>query len=389
MANHGFMHDGFYQNEMHDSRNSSGGVGRFCRANPDRNPLIRGGQRVLPQMVGFHANPDPTHSSSFHPSDNRNTIPPPAMACGSMLPPEQVHSSSSFAPATAQRRMKARSMMMMFERYPQCDRAGRAFGGPQSSQVTSQYGPYYRGFPQPPYHHYRQTEDHFMLPEQEFFSNSYCSPQEIAYISKRKRQDNVRDMMATQEAEIRAAKEAYNQVVGSSTPYITEDKNKRNYSYNKSIPANPKRPKYGSPRPGHATDPSDKDVLLGRGTTIDKHPGNRYFRKLLADHRKEYMSASKKIRKFLIATSVVEHIHKMHGRFLQQDNETGFWFPVDDGVAREKASRGLRRDSRRSDLNNDSSSSIPQEQGEGEEDGSTTSSEAPPRKNHRRNAIKF
>mmetsp|Transcript_9828 Transcript_9828/g.15113 ORF Transcript_9828/g.15113 Transcript_9828/m.15113 type:complete len:356 (+) Transcript_9828:103-1170(+) len=100
---------------------------------------------------------------------------------------------------------------------------------------------------------------------------------------------------------------------------------------------------------GTVFEPRHCDVLLGRGTSIDKHPGNKYFRRLLSENRTDYVTAPKKMRKFLIATSVVQQIHALGGQFLQQDNDTGLWHPVDDGVAREKASRGLRRDSRRPD----------------------------------------
>jgi len=98
---------------------------------------------------------------------------------------------------------------------------------------------------------------------------------------------------------------------------------------------------------GTVFEPRHCDVLLGRGTSIDKHPGNKYFRRLLAENRADYVTAPKKMRKFLIATSIVQQIHSLGGRFLQQDPDTGLWHPVDDEVAREKASRGLRRDSRR------------------------------------------
>jgi hypothetical protein len=86
----------------------------------------------------------------------------------------------------------------------------------------------------------------------------------------------------------------------------------------------------------------DKDVLSGRGTNTNLHPGNRTFRGLVSKHRKTYLDGVRRDKKAL-SRAVVNAIRKAGGRFLKKDDKSGLWFEVGDNVAREKSSQALRQ----------------------------------------------
>lgn len=65
---------------------------------------------------------------------------------------------------------------------------------------------------------------------------------------------------------------------------------------------------------------SEKDVLCGRGTHSNRHPGNRLFRRLV-DANKDLYSSFSAAHKTLLAISVVQTIHHLGGKFLQKRKE--------------------------------------------------------------------
>ncbi|CAB9515941.1 Transcriptional regulator [Seminavis robusta] len=96
-------------------------------------------------------------------------------------------------------------------------------------------------------------------------------------------------------------------------------------------------------------DPGINDVISGRGDTINRHPGNVHFRKLVEEKRRVYLSSHFKREKRLIAETIVAAIKSLDppGRFLSKDTKTGLWFPIDEDRAREKASQALRENSKK------------------------------------------
>lgn len=88
----------------------------------------------------------------------------------------------------------------------------------------------------------------------------------------------------------------------------------------------------------------DNDVLCGRGGSINSHPGNERFRKLVERRKRVYLTARFKREKRLIASSIVSEIHKLKppGRFLTRDSKTGQWINIGDEKARDKTSQALR-----------------------------------------------
>jgi hypothetical protein len=91
-------------------------------------------------------------------------------------------------------------------------------------------------------------------------------------------------------------------------------------------------------------EPSDDDVLVGRGKTCFNHVGNQRFRVKVTDYLEEYSRAKTKADKSVILTKVVSEVRKKSplGGFVKKDNKTSRWFEVGDFLAREKTSQCFR-----------------------------------------------
>jgi hypothetical protein len=87
-------------------------------------------------------------------------------------------------------------------------------------------------------------------------------------------------------------------------------------------------------------DPQPFDVLLGRGATLQRHPGNLYFRSLI-DARREMYDCAGRGTKSEIASKIIQLVKDSFGRFLKQERN-GVWTEVEDDVARLKASTAFR-----------------------------------------------
>jgi hypothetical protein len=86
------------------------------------------------------------------------------------------------------------------------------------------------------------------------------------------------------------------------------------------------------------------DVLFGRGGAANAHHGNRYFRRLVEEHRPTYRNA-RKIDKPSIANHIVCTIRSQFppGRFLKRlDEDDRWWIDVGTKKASSKTSQALR-----------------------------------------------
>ena len=94
---------------------------------------------------------------------------------------------------------------------------------------------------------------------------------------------------------------------------------------------------------GAIKDPSENDVLCGRGGSINSHAGNERFRQLVEKRKRVYLTARFKREKRLIASSIVSEIRALNpvGRFLTRD-KSGSWRDIGDEKARDKTSQALR-----------------------------------------------
>eukprot|EP00984_Skeletonema_dohrnii_P005813 scaffold2053_cov106-Skeletonema_dohrnii-CCMP3373.AAC.4 len=72
--------------------------------------------------------------------------------------------------------------------------------------------------------------------------------------------------------------------------------------------------------------PTENDVLSGRGAWFNQHPGNVQFRKMIDDQKTAYSKGTKK-QKMNMSNAIVEVIYSMDppGRFLKKCPSTGQW----------------------------------------------------------------
>lgn len=89
-------------------------------------------------------------------------------------------------------------------------------------------------------------------------------------------------------------------------------------------------------------EPTDVDVLLGRGGRSNHHPGNKRYREEVENLRGWYLGVEDKSEKTDLSQCLVDYVHSYDGRFLHKD-EVG-WYVTPNIIARRKASQALRED---------------------------------------------
>ena len=89
--------------------------------------------------------------------------------------------------------------------------------------------------------------------------------------------------------------------------------------------------------------PSERDVICGRGKKCYNHDGNISLRQQVIARMHEYSQTEMKLRKSGIISSVVEQVRRASpdGGFVKQD-KSGRWYKVGDLQAREKVSQVFR-----------------------------------------------
>ena len=88
--------------------------------------------------------------------------------------------------------------------------------------------------------------------------------------------------------------------------------------------------------------PSKYSVICARGNAIKNHPGNIRFLELVDEHLPSYASASSKLEKSLIVSSIIDSIRRLapEGAFVKE--EKGSWYEMGDHHGREKVGQRLR-----------------------------------------------
>ena len=113
-------------------------------------------------------------------------------------------------------------------------------------------------------------------------------------------------------------------------------------------PGPPKRKRKRRPRKKIVPDvkvyvePTEHDVLLGRGGRSNHHPGNQRYRDEVKNLQRWYKGIEEKDEKTDLSQCLVDYVHNYQGRFLEKD--TDGWYVVPNIVARRKASQALRED---------------------------------------------
>lgn len=95
--------------------------------------------------------------------------------------------------------------------------------------------------------------------------------------------------------------------------------------------------------PTSIIEPTELDVLLGRGGLTNKHAGNKRYREEVEKAKPMYHACKSKEEKKSISELVVEWVHEYGGRFLERKNSnSNIWIQASPKVARKKASQALR-----------------------------------------------
>lgn len=93
-------------------------------------------------------------------------------------------------------------------------------------------------------------------------------------------------------------------------------------------------------------EPRDNDVLAGRGNGANQHPGNVFFRALVAQQRDAYNKASSSNQKKSITSNIVAHVLKRRvpaGRFLQKvPRARNTWYIMLEKDIMKKTAQALR-----------------------------------------------
>ena len=94
-------------------------------------------------------------------------------------------------------------------------------------------------------------------------------------------------------------------------------------------------------------EPTDRDVLLGRGGMTNHHVGNRLYREKIEEFKPYYQKLSGKDEKQEFSKKVVNFVHSYSGRFLEKDAYSGGWVEVEKNKARKKVGQALREELKR------------------------------------------
>eukprot|EP00521_Asterionellopsis_glacialis_P009652 CAMPEP_0195286882 /NCGR_PEP_ID=MMETSP0707-20130614/4174_1 /TAXON_ID=33640 /ORGANISM="Asterionellopsis glacialis, Strain CCMP134" /LENGTH=268 /DNA_ID=CAMNT_0040346579 /DNA_START=148 /DNA_END=954 /DNA_ORIENTATION=+ len=94
--------------------------------------------------------------------------------------------------------------------------------------------------------------------------------------------------------------------------------------------------------------PRKNDVLCGRGSIVDEHPGNTHFRQIVNQYKSEYMQVGREGKRTL-ALAVIKQLKQMvpPARFLVRDMHTGDWMEADHQTAYNKTTQTLRQKHKR------------------------------------------
>lgn len=93
------------------------------------------------------------------------------------------------------------------------------------------------------------------------------------------------------------------------------------------------------------TESRQNDVLLGRGSGVNTHPGNSFFRSLVKQYKLEYVTSTAPMKKQIIVDIIGKVLNQTPpGRFLKLDMKTKQWQCISYLDAKKKTGQALRED---------------------------------------------
>ena len=93
-------------------------------------------------------------------------------------------------------------------------------------------------------------------------------------------------------------------------------------------------------KPLESNEPSEYDVVCGRGKGSYNRPGNKRFRAIAQEYVPEYLAARSRLDKSSVLNKIV-HVVQENGRFLKYSKKEG-WFVISHELAREKVGHAIR-----------------------------------------------
>lgn len=87
--------------------------------------------------------------------------------------------------------------------------------------------------------------------------------------------------------------------------------------------------------------PGPFDVICARGKQAFNHPGNQYFRSLIAKATAKYSKVESKLQRSMIVTEIVDAVREKGNGFIRQTTQ-GEWIECSDVMCREKVGQHFR-----------------------------------------------
>ena len=89
-------------------------------------------------------------------------------------------------------------------------------------------------------------------------------------------------------------------------------------------------------------EPSNNDVLCGRGNVYSNHYGNQFFGKVIRDNITVYKEATSRPDKIKVVDGILDQIRDNGARFTKVDTQTERWYELNDVQAHQKIGHAIR-----------------------------------------------
>ncbi|OEU08272.1 hypothetical protein FRACYDRAFT_196709 [Fragilariopsis cylindrus CCMP1102] len=89
-------------------------------------------------------------------------------------------------------------------------------------------------------------------------------------------------------------------------------------------------------------EPSNNDVLCGRGNVYSNHYGNQFFGKVIRDNITVYKEATTRPDKIKVVDGILDKIRDNGARFTKVDTQTERWYELNDVQAHQKIGHAIR-----------------------------------------------
>ena len=130
-------------------------------------------------------------------------------------------------------------------------------------------------------------------------------------------------------------------VTSKATTKVTTTSTATTITTKKSSPKKKCPSRRSDPKTKDYVEPTEFDILSGRGGKSNNWPGNERYREAIEDAKPRYRQCAK-YEKTILSQDIVEEMMQEGRRFLKQDDSNGRWFVLPKLAARRKAGQALR-----------------------------------------------